>query len=244
MIAMAMICRPSLLIADEPTTALDVTIQAEILKLIKDVQTELHMSVLLITHDFGVVANMADEVVVIYHGRIMERGSAADLFANPQHAYLKALLNAVPRFGMGAGERLVPIRPIEPHAEGFLKKANERHTCAPGTPLVTLSGVTKRFTTRKGGLLGGSARTVLALDDINLTVRRGEGLGLVGESGSGKTTTAKAVLRAIDVDAGEIRYDCGDGPVDVAKWAGRSCSTIADGCSSSSRTRSPRSIRA
>ncbi|WP_428696203.1 dipeptide ABC transporter ATP-binding protein [Stappia sp.] len=220
MIAMAMICRPSLLIADEPTTALDVTIQAEILKLIKDVQTELHMSVLLITHDFGVVANMADDVVVIYHGRIMERGSAADLFANPQHAYLKALLHAVPRFGMEAGERLVPIRPIEPHAEGFLKKAHGRPACAPGTPLVTLTGVTKRFTTRKGGLLGGSARSVLALDDINLSVRRGECLGLVGESGSGKTTTAKAVLRAIEVDEGEIRYDCGKGPVDVAKMSG------------------------
>ncbi|MCL4165828.1 UNVERIFIED_CONTAM: hypothetical protein GTU68_036092, partial [Idotea baltica] len=100
MIAMAMICRPALLIADEPTTALDVTIQAEILKLIREVQAELRMSVLMVTHDFGVVANMADEIAVIYHGRIMEKGTAQQLFSDPQHDYLKALLNAVPSFHM------------------------------------------------------------------------------------------------------------------------------------------------
>lgn len=219
MIAMAMICHPALLIADEPTTALDVTIQAEILKLIKDVQSELSMSVLLITHDFGVVANMADEVVVIYHGRIMEKGPADALFANPQHAYLKALLNAVPRIGMEPGERLVPIRPIEPHAEGFLA-GGRSNGVAKGAPLVRLEHVRKTFLTRKSGLFGGSAHELLALDDINLTVRRGECLGLVGESGSGKTTTAKAILRAIDIDGGKIHYDTGAGPMDVAELSG------------------------
>ncbi|SDT99478.1 ABC transporter ATP-binding protein [Stappia sp. ES.058] len=219
MIAMAMICHPALLIADEPTTALDVTIQAEILKLMKDVQETLKMSMLLITHDFGVVANMADEVVVVYHGRVMEQGSAAELFGNPQHAYLKALLNAVPRFGMEAGERLVPIRPIKPHAEGFLKSGRTR-AATPGTPLATLSGVTKRFVTRKSGFFGGKSHALLALDDINLTVNRGECLGLVGESGSGKTTTAKAILRALEIDEGEISYDAGSGPVDVARLSG------------------------
>jgi len=219
MIAMAMICHPALLIADEPTTALDVTIQAEILKLIKDVQAELHMSVLLITHDFGVVANMADEVVVIYHGQIMEKGSAEALFSSPRHDYLKALLHAVPRFGMEAGERLVPIRPIEPHAEGFLKSGRTEHI-ATGAPLVTLTGVTKRFTIRKGSFFGSQANTLLALDNVNLTVNRGECLGLVGESGSGKTTTAKAVLRALEIDEGEIHYDAGNGPRDVAHLAG------------------------
>nr|WP_244271956.1 hypothetical protein [Pseudovibrio denitrificans] len=110
---MALICRPSLLIADEPTTALDVTIQAEILKLIKEVQAELNMTLLMITHDFGVVTNMADEVVVVYNGEIMEKGSVEDLFLTPQHPYLKALLNAVPSLSMEPEERLVPIRPIK-----------------------------------------------------------------------------------------------------------------------------------
>jgi peptide/nickel transport system ATP-binding protein len=110
MIAMALICRPSLLIADEPTTALDVTIQAQILKLIKDLQTELGMALLMITHDLGVVANVADEIVVLYHGKVMESGSLDDIFRHPAHPYLKALLRAVPRFHMQQGERLIPLR--------------------------------------------------------------------------------------------------------------------------------------
>src|SRR3546814_10932246 len=110
MIAMALVCRPALLIADEPTTALDVTIQAQILKLIKDLQAELGMAVLMITHDLGVVANMADEIVVMYRGEVMERGGLDDIFRAPRHPYLKALLNAVPRFDLKPGERLVPLR--------------------------------------------------------------------------------------------------------------------------------------
>jgi len=113
MIAMALICRPAILVADEPTTALDVTIQAQILKLIKDLQAELGMAVLMITHDLGVVANMADEIVVMYHGQIMEAGTLDDIFRAPEHPYLKALLRAVPRFNMKPGERLIPIREIE-----------------------------------------------------------------------------------------------------------------------------------
>ena len=100
MIAMALVCRPALLIADEPTTALDVTIQAQILKLMKDLQAELEMAVLMITHDLGVVANIADEIVVMYHGRVLERGTLDDIFRSPGHDYLKALLRAVPRFNM------------------------------------------------------------------------------------------------------------------------------------------------
>ena len=113
MISMALVCRPSLLIADEPSTALDVTIQAQILKLIKDLQQEIGMAVLMITHDLGVVANMADEVVVAYHGRVMESGSTRDIFTNPEHPYLKALINAIPHFNMKEGERLVPLREID-----------------------------------------------------------------------------------------------------------------------------------
>src|SRR5574339_421721 len=109
MIAMALVCRPALLIADEPTTALDVTIQAQILKLIRDLQRELGMAVLIITHDLGVVANVAEEVVVMYHGEVMESGTLQDIFERPSHPYLRALLHAVPRFHMQPGERLVPI---------------------------------------------------------------------------------------------------------------------------------------
>ncbi len=110
MIAMALICRPSLLIADEPTTALDVTVQAQILKLLKDLQAKLDMAVLLITHDLGVVANLADEVVVVYDGRVVEAGPVDEIFRDPQHDYLKALLNAAPHFNMAPDQRLVALR--------------------------------------------------------------------------------------------------------------------------------------
>src|SRR5438477_11163427 len=114
MIAMALVCRPALLIADEPTTALDVTIQAQILKLIVELQRELDMAVLLITHDLGVVANIAEEIVVMYHGEVMESGTVDDVFHRARHPYLRALLRAVPRFDMKPGERLTPIREIPP----------------------------------------------------------------------------------------------------------------------------------
>src|SRR6185312_11797951 len=113
MIAMALVCRPALLIADEPTTALDVTIQAQILKLMIELQHELGMAMLLITHDLGVVANVAEEIVVMYRGEVMKSGTLRDIFAEPRHPYLKALLRAVPRFHMHPGERLVPIREIK-----------------------------------------------------------------------------------------------------------------------------------
>src|SRR5205085_9519160 len=112
MIAMALVCRPALLIADEPTTALDVTIQAQILHLTGTLQRELSMAVLLITHDLGVVANMAAEVVVMYRGRVMEAGAVQDIFREPRHPYLQALMRAVPRFNMAPGERLTPIREV------------------------------------------------------------------------------------------------------------------------------------
>ena len=113
MIAMALVCRPALLIADEPTTALDVTIQAQILQLIQELQKEFGMAVLLITHDLGVVANMADEVVVMHRGRVMESGSVDDIFRDARHPYLQALMRAVPRFNMAPGERLTPIREVQ-----------------------------------------------------------------------------------------------------------------------------------
>ncbi len=123
MIAMALVCSPALLIADEPTTALDVTIQAQILKLMLDLQQELGMAVMIITHDLGVVANVAEEIVVMYHGSVVESGTIEDLFRDPQHPYLRALLQAVPRFDMPEGERLIPIREIRPGKTGHLMAA-------------------------------------------------------------------------------------------------------------------------
>ncbi|OSQ38953.1 ABC transporter ATP-binding protein [Thalassospira mesophila] len=120
MIAMALVCRPALLVADEPTTALDVTIQAQTLRLIKDLQKSLKMSVLLITHDLGVVANMADHMVVVYNGRVVESGKTDDIFINPGHAYTRSLLQAVPHFDMEPGERLKPLREIKPRIDGLL----------------------------------------------------------------------------------------------------------------------------
>jgi peptide/nickel transport system ATP-binding protein len=216
MIAMALLCRPALLIADEPTTALDVTIQAEILKLIKDLQSELAMSVLMVTHDFGVVANVADEVVVIYHGRIKESGPVEEIFRNPQHDYLKALLRAVPRFHMEAGEQLVPIRPIKAQAGGYLHAARDAVQAGPG-PILRVEAVTKAFGQRRGIK---PAELPRAMDCVSFDVERGECLGLVGESGSGKTTTALAILRAVQIDTGRILYDDGRGPVDISTLRG------------------------
>ncbi|MBX3454165.1 ABC transporter ATP-binding protein [Ferrovibrio sp.] len=220
MIAMALVCRPALLIADEPTTALDVTIQAQILKLIKDLQSELDMAVLMITHDLGVVANMADEIVVMYHGRVMERGSLEDIFRHPEHPYLKALLNAVPRFDMKPGERLVPIREIKAEVGGLLKRGAQTIT-ETGVPLLEVKHLTKRFSIRKSGLFAAkSASSALAVDDVSFDVLRGECLGLVGESGCGKTTTSKMIMRAVTPDEGSIKYHDGTKQADVLKLDG------------------------
>ncbi|MEM7225069.1 MAG: ABC transporter ATP-binding protein [Pseudomonadota bacterium] len=210
MIAMALICHPALLIADEPTTALDVTIQALILKLLKDLQAQLDMAVLMITHDLGVVANMAEEVVVMYHGEVMERGGLEDIFRRPEHPYLKALLHAVPRFDMKPGERLKPIREIKHEPGGRLLAAKTpwpEEADAAG-PLLRVSGVTKSFTTRRSMGSGFKATEgTLAVDDVSLTIQRGECLGLVGESGCGKTTLSKMIMRALSPDRGEIVFN-------------------------------------
>jgi peptide/nickel transport system ATP-binding protein len=215
MIAMALVCRPALLVADEPTTALDVTIQAQILKLINDLQSELQMAVLMITHDLGVVANVADEIVVMYHGGVLERGSLDDIFRAPGHDYLRALLRAVPRFNMKPGERLVPLREIE-HRTGHLLAEREEEPVVLDTPLLEVNGLTKSYDLRKGGIFaGGETQKVLAVDDVSFFVRQGECLGLVGESGCGKTTLSKMIMRALSPDSGEVLFNDGGNQVDL-----------------------------
>jgi peptide/nickel transport system ATP-binding protein len=219
MIAMALVCGPALLIADEPTTALDVTIQAQILQLMKDLQREFHMAILFITHDLGIVANMADEVVVLYHGRVMESGSCADLLTAPRHPYLKALLHAVPRLHMAPGERLTPIREVPASGRALLRNGNGElapggDRTAPAT-LLEVTGLRKTFRTRKGSWFGGDAPAIIAVDDVTFAIRRGESFGLVGESGCGKTTVSKIIMRAVQADAGSVIFNAAEGPIDV-----------------------------
>jgi peptide/nickel transport system ATP-binding protein len=215
MIAMAMICHPSLMIADEPTTALDVTIQARILKLIKELQSELGMALLLITHDLGVVANMADQVVVMYHGKVMEAGPLQDLFGNPQHDYLKALMHAVPRFDLEAGERLVPVREIHSEIGALLQKETTPPSDADANIHLRVRDIRKSYHTHSGNWIGSETRELLAVDGVSFDVERGECFGLVGESGCGKTTLSKIIMRAITPNQGEVVYHDGQRAIDV-----------------------------
>jgi peptide/nickel transport system ATP-binding protein len=218
MIAMALICRPALLIADEPTTALDVTIQAQILQLMRDLQQELRMAILFITHDLGVVANMADEVVVLYRGRVMEAGPARELITRPEHPYLEALLHAVPRIAMDTGERLTPLREV-PNRVDSLRSAHIVDARPPdrARPLLEVEGLCKSFVTRKAGLLGGARRTINAVDDVSFTVGHGESFAIVGESGSGKTTVSKLIMRAFAPDTGRVVFHARDGAMEVGR---------------------------
>jgi peptide/nickel transport system ATP-binding protein len=179
MIAMALILEPSVLIADEPTTALDVTTQAGILALIRDVQRSRHMGVVFITHDFGVVAEIADRVAVMQQGRLVEFGDAAQVLNAPSHPYTQALIAAIPG--------LTPMT----------RPPNET------APLVlTVRALDKTY--RASGSFGGRDRVVRALKSVELTIRRGETLGIVGESGSGKSTLARCIVRLVHADNGSV----------------------------------------
>ncbi|MGE0613432.1 MAG: ABC transporter ATP-binding protein [Hyphomicrobiales bacterium] len=218
MIAMALVCHPALLIADEPTTALDVSVQAQILRLISDLQKQLGMAVLIITHDLGVVANMADEVVVLFHGKVMESGTVEDIYRKPTHPYLKGLFGAVPHFDMKPGERLISPADLSDGEKAAGKRPKVKPAAAASDePLLEVKGLTKAFVARKGGFLRVREESrVVAVDNVSFDIRKRECLGLVGESGCGKTTLSKMIMRAVSPTSGEILYHAKDGTVDLA----------------------------
>ena len=183
MIAMALALKPKLLIADEPTTALDVTVQGEILQLIKNLQSEMNMAVLFITHDFGVVEKIADSVAVMEHGKLVEQGSVAEVVRKPKQAYTQKLVAAMPR--------LVVDKPLPPPVKG--------------EPLLQVEKLDMQFTLQNAGLFT-RKKTFQALKNINFTLHPGETLGVVGESGCGKSTLARCLIRLYQPNGGRVVF--------------------------------------
>ena len=200
MIAIALACQPDLLIADEPTTALDVTIQAQILQIIRDMQDEFGTSVIFISHDMGVVSEMADRIVVMKDGRKVEEGPARDVILTPSDDYTRKLMAAVPRTGSMAGRDL-PARFDLPGMEG----GGEHMPAARDRPLVALEGVTTRYDVTSG-FFGRVTHRVHAAENISFEIYPGETLALVGESGSGKSTVGKTLQQLVAPVAGKIRF--------------------------------------
>jgi peptide/nickel transport system ATP-binding protein len=187
MIAMALACRPKVLIADEPTTALDVTVQAQILELIQALQAELGMAVLFITHDMGVVAEIADRTLVMREGGKVEEDATARVFRQPQHPYTRSLLEAVPVLGAMRPEQAPPA-------------------VAPAAPLLEVADLCTRFEVR-GGAFGRLRGRVHAVEGVSFKLGVGETLSLVGESGCGKSTIARSILRLVEPQSGSVRFD-------------------------------------
>jgi peptide/nickel transport system ATP-binding protein len=212
MIAMAMCCYPSLLICDEPTTALDVTVQKDILQLIKELQQQQNMGVLFITHDLGVVAEIADRAIVMYKGEIVEQGETKKIFTQPQHPYTKALLACRPVLH-NKGERL-PVVSDFLNSENKKENNSKTSTISFDQPvisesnhiLVSVKNLSVHFSSRKN-LFGKSLQFVPAVDNVSFDVYKNETLGLVGESGCGKTTLGRALLRLIEPTSGKIIYN-------------------------------------
>lgn len=226
MIAMAMSCNPDLLIADEPTTALDVTVQATILDLMRQLQREHNMAMMFITHDLGVIAEIADDVIVMYKGRIVEQGPVLQIFENPQHPYTKGLLACRPRLDRKL--KILPtVRDFMEESESGEITARTRESVderidevsfsateitqrnarlAAEAPLLDVKNLEVHFPI-KSGFFGRTSGVVKAVDDITFSVKPGETLGLVGESGCGKTTTGRAVLRLVEPTGGQVMFD-------------------------------------
>jgi glutathione transport system ATP-binding protein len=209
MIAMALACRPRLLIADEPTTALDVTIQAQILNILRDLQKELGAAVIFITHDMGVVAEMADDVVVMWKGKAVEKGKALDIFEKPTNAYTRTLLAAVPKLGSMTGEEFPKRLPLtvlengEPTLSGIERIQDTARYDAD--PLLSVRDLVVRFDIKKG-LLGKVTHRVHAVEKVSFDIHPGETLALVGESGSGKSTIGRTIQQLQKATAGNITF--------------------------------------
>jgi len=225
MIAMSLVTNPDLLLADEPTTALDVTVQARILEILRELRDDLGIAVLFVTHDLGVVANVADRVVVMYRGKIVEQGKVRDIFQNPSHPYVKGLLACRPTLDTKyrilptvddflkteEGEDKTPILSERPDATerlATLEKEQSADKRAEDSPevLLEVKGLSVHFHSG-GGFLGKPRETVIAVDDVDLIIPKGRTLGLVGESGCGKTTLGRAILRLQQPTSGSVQYD-------------------------------------
>ena len=201
-IAMALACEPRLLIADEPTTALDVTIQAEILALINRLKVETNAAILFITHDMAVVAQMADRVVVMHSGKKMEEGTVHEIFNNPQHEYTKSLLAAVPKLGEMASRKYPePMRLV-----GQKKTKALKPIVGTNEPLLKVNNLVTRYPV-KGGMLRRTVARVHAVEDVSFTIMKGKTLSLVGESGCGKSTVGRSLIRLVEPTSGDVNLD-------------------------------------
>ena len=209
MIAMALSCQPSLLIADEPTTALDVTIQAQILNIIRELQRDLNTAVMFITHDMGVVAQMADDVVVMWRGRPVEQGPVEQIFHRPQHPYTRALLSAVPKLGSMQGQPLpqrTPLIVLEGDTPREVGTTQVQDTVDATKTLLSVDKLTTRFDVGHS-LWGRVTHRVHAVEQVSLNIYPGETLALVGESGSGKSTIGKTLQQLVPASGGTVHFN-------------------------------------